>query len=64
MHSPVDAGAPQAPEVLAAASPGAGAGGGESRVAGLLPVTPELPRRLRAVSPPMAGVVPLQELTL
>ncbi|UGT65485.1 lytic murein transglycosylase [Nocardia gipuzkoensis] len=64
VHSPVDAGAPQAPEVLAAASPGAGAGGGESRVAGLLPVSPELPRRLRAVSPPMAGVVPLQEVTL
>ncbi len=64
------AGAPQAPEVLAAASSSgsagdasaAGADGGESRVVGLLPVTAELPRRLRAVTPPMAGVVPLQEV--
>ncbi|MCC3331794.1 lytic murein transglycosylase [Nocardia abscessus] len=72
VQSPVGAGAPQAPEVLAAASSGGSAGdagaesaaGGQSRVAGLLPVSPELPRRLRAVSPPFAGVVPLQEVTL
>ncbi|WP_312884531.1 lytic transglycosylase [Nocardia barduliensis] len=53
--------APRAPEVLAAA---AGTGGAESRVVGLLPVSAELPRRLRAVSPPFAGVVPLQEVRL
>ncbi|MGK8510037.1 lytic transglycosylase [Nocardia asiatica] len=61
MHSPVGGEAPRAPEVLAAAP---SAGSAESRVVGLLPVSAELPRRLRAVSPPFAGVVPLQEVTL
>ncbi|MGK8505769.1 lytic transglycosylase domain-containing protein [Nocardia asiatica] len=73
VQSPVGAGAPQAPEVLAASSNGAADGvgtenaataAGQSRVVGLLPVSAELPRRLRAVSPPFAGVVPLQEVTL
>ncbi|MGY1946949.1 lytic transglycosylase, partial [Nocardia asiatica] len=63
VQAPVGAGAPQAPEVLAASSNGAadGAGtenattaAGQSRVVGLLPVSAELPRRLRAVSPPFA----------
>ncbi|MBF6466412.1 lytic murein transglycosylase [Nocardia beijingensis] len=59
VQTPVREPAPRAPEVLAAAS-------AESRVVGLLPVTAEGPRRLRAVTPgaPFAGLIPLQEMRL
>ncbi|MFG1791635.1 lytic transglycosylase domain-containing protein [Nocardia sp. NPDC049149] len=71
-------GAPTAPEALLAASTSATGGKddtatasatGLSRTVGLLPVTQEAPRKLRAMTPsdgsaPFAGRVPLQEISL
>ncbi|QXN90497.1 lytic murein transglycosylase [Nocardia iowensis] len=72
-------GAPEAPEALLAASTNTAGSkdnsdntgaSGLSKTVGLLPVTQEAPRKLRAMSPlgegsaPFAGRVPLQEISL
>ncbi|QBS41129.1 lytic transglycosylase [Nocardia sp. CS682] len=68
-------GAPQAPEALLASSANPTGGTGKasetglSKTVGLLPVTQEAPRKLRAMTPsdgsaPFAGRVPLQEISL
>ncbi|MEU8898537.1 lytic murein transglycosylase [Nocardia sp. NPDC048505] len=75
-HTTTDSTPPTAPEALLAAAKGAGntaATAGEaqlSRTVGLLPVAPETPRKLTAMSPaadgvaPFAGLVPLRDIAL
>ncbi|TQM30771.1 transglycosylase protein with SLT domain [Nocardia bhagyanarayanae] len=78
-HSTTASAPPQAPEALLAASSGqGGAGNGTdtesegalSRTVGLLPVAPDTPRKLRAMTPPtdglplFGGTVPLHDVVL
>ncbi|MEV0245251.1 lytic murein transglycosylase [Nocardia sp. NPDC050712] len=75
-NSTTDTAPPTAPEALLAAAKGSGntaATAGEaqlSRTVGLLPVAPETPRKLTAMTPPadgvapFAGLVPLRDIAL
>ncbi|MEV6392220.1 lytic transglycosylase domain-containing protein [Nocardia xishanensis] len=73
VHRGVPSAAPEAPEALSAVVDGGGQNGevaaaGLSRAVGLLPVAPDSPRTLRAVtparSPAFAGTVPLHDISL
>ncbi|MBF6258619.1 lytic murein transglycosylase [Nocardia farcinica] len=78
-HSTTASEPPKAPEALLAASTGTTGGGGagtgnpdspSATTVGLLPVTPDSPRKLRAMTPPadglppFGGTVPLRDIAL